>query len=307
MSDHSDNIEFSPTRQTQVAACEKLRDTVTGISALHMSLQDGRSPSPKNSFTELYRMSTQAMIKRKEEMVSELKTLPPCTRSDCNEHKIPTTSIVEEINLKVPSPELKTNRKGNKKKLSKKRKNKGKESTEEFIFPKKTARPVSPTSTQDPIETSNNFSDLEQDVEHPLPTANQVTTEVVTPKITLPHPIMLKIKKNFREQIQCFNCNNFYHTAANCFMKPRCLKCGKEHATKNCRIKERLINPFCINCQDFGHSACYTKCPKFPQPRKKPPLQTQLKRKISSVNGPKRKFPSLTLLAGKSPVKPSRK
>ncbi|GFX41359.1 putative transposable element [Trichonephila clavipes] len=59
----------------------------------------------------------------------------------------------------------------------------GKESTEEFIFPQKTARPVSPTSSQAPIVTSNNFSDLEQDAEHPLPTTNQVTAEVVTPKI----------------------------------------------------------------------------------------------------------------------------
>ncbi|GFX98861.1 putative RNA-directed DNA polymerase from transposon X-element [Trichonephila clavipes] len=205
MSDFSENMEVSPTRQAQVATCEKLRDTVTGISALHMSLHDGRSPSPQNSFTELYRMSTQAMIKKKEEMVSELKTPPPCTRNDCNEHKIPTTSVVEEINLKVPPPEL-TNKKGIKnKKLCKKRKNKGKESTEEFNFPKKTVRPVSPTSSQDPIVTSNNFSDLEQDVEHPLPTTNQVTAEVVTPKIKLPHPIMLKIKPNFREQIKCIN------------------------------------------------------------------------------------------------------
>ncbi|GFW11095.1 hypothetical protein TNCV_4783051 [Trichonephila clavipes] len=200
MSDFSENMEVSPTRQAQVAACEKHRDTVTGISALLMSLHDGRSFSPPNFFKELYLTSTQAMTNRKEEMVNELKTLPPCTRTDCNEHKIPTTSIVEEINLKVPPPELKSNSKGNKnKKLCKKRKTKGKESTEEFIFPKKTAMPVSPTSTQDPIVTSNNFSDLEQDVEHPLPTTNQVTIEVVTPKIKHPHPIMLKIKKNFRK------------------------------------------------------------------------------------------------------------
>ncbi|GFU39134.1 hypothetical protein TNCV_4958671 [Trichonephila clavipes] len=107
-------MEVSPTRQAQVAACEKLRDTVTGISALHMSLHDGRSFSLQNSFKELYLTSTQSMIKRKEEMVK-------------------------------------------------------------------------------------------QDVEHPLPTTNQVTTEVVTPKIKLPHPIMLKIKKNFREQIKRIN------------------------------------------------------------------------------------------------------
>ncbi|GFT46011.1 hypothetical protein TNCV_3535691 [Trichonephila clavipes] len=145
------------------------------------------------------------MIRRKEEMVSELKTLPPCTRLDCQDHKIPSSSVDEEINLEASLPENKINSKSNKKKLSKKRKNKGKEPTDEFIFPKKTARPISPTSTQDPIETNNNFSDLEQDVEHPLSTERQVTTEVVTSKKTLPHPIMLKIKKNFREQIKCIS------------------------------------------------------------------------------------------------------
>ncbi|GFT34191.1 integrase catalytic domain-containing protein [Trichonephila clavipes] len=163
MSDSSDDMEFSPTNIEQAAACEKLRDTVTGISALHLSIQgmDGRSPSPRNSFKDLY-LSTQAMIRRKEEMDST--------------------------------------------KFSKKRKQKGKDSTEEFIFPKKTARPISPTLTQDPIETNNSFSDLEQDVEHPPPTVT-VTTEVVTPKITPPHPIMLKIKDNFREQIKCISEN----------------------------------------------------------------------------------------------------
>ncbi|GFT87376.1 hypothetical protein TNCV_413661 [Trichonephila clavipes] len=149
---------------------------------------DGRSPSPGNSFMDLYYSSTQAMIRRKEEMVSELKTLPPCTISDCQDHKNPSKSVEEEINF-VPSPpanenKIKTNSKS-KKKLSKKRKQKGKDSTEEFIFPKKTARPISPTLTQDPIETNNSFSDLEQDVEHPPPT-EKVTTEVVTPKITPP-------------------------------------------------------------------------------------------------------------------------
>ncbi|GFS68111.1 uncharacterized protein TNCV_1363181 [Trichonephila clavipes] len=62
---------------------------------------------------------------------------------------------------------------------------------------------------------------------------------------------------------QCYKCNNFFHTAANCFMKPRCLKCGKEHTTKECYINSRLENPYCINCLQYGHSACYTKCPNL--------------------------------------------
>ncbi|GFV39947.1 hypothetical protein TNCV_3861221 [Trichonephila clavipes] len=164
MSVSSDNMELSPTKSDQVSACEKLRDTVTGISALHSSIygMDGRSPSPGNSFMDLYLSNNQAMIRRKEELKRKFVSLPP-----------------PDIENKT-----KTNSKS-KKKLSKKRKQKGKDSTEEFIFPKKTARPISPTLTQDPIETNNSFSDLEQDVEHPPPT-EKVTTEVVTPKITPP-------------------------------------------------------------------------------------------------------------------------
>ncbi|GFX36632.1 hypothetical protein TNCV_3537561 [Trichonephila clavipes] len=69
MSDISDFMDFSPTRQSQVAACEKLRDTVHSISALHSSMLEGaRTPSPKNSFMELYQMSTYAMARKKDEL-----------------------------------------------------------------------------------------------------------------------------------------------------------------------------------------------------------------------------------------------
>ncbi|GFW21798.1 hypothetical protein TNCV_1235231 [Trichonephila clavipes] len=128
-------------------------------------------------------MSTQAMARKKDEMVNELKTLPPCTRDDCNEHKIPTSLIVEKSNFKETTLDEINVRKVKKKKPSKKRKNKGKESSEKFIFPKKTARPVSPTPTQDPIEMKNNFSDLEQDVEHPLPTVKNVNSRLNFPTL----------------------------------------------------------------------------------------------------------------------------
>ncbi|GFT54115.1 hypothetical protein TNCV_4179661 [Trichonephila clavipes] len=163
MSESSDYMELSPSKFDQVSACAKLRDTVTGISALHFSIHgmDGRSPQPRNFFHgHVHFRQTGHDQERKRRCKS-------------------------------------------KKNLAKKRKQKGKDSTEEFIFPKKTARPIPPTSTQDPIETNNSFSDLEQDVEHP-PSIETVTTEVVTPKIP-PHPIMLKIKDNFREQIKCIS------------------------------------------------------------------------------------------------------
>ncbi|GFS70519.1 hypothetical protein TNCV_2671401 [Trichonephila clavipes] len=141
MSDSSEQMEFSPKKFEQVATCEKLRVTVTGISALHKSLHevDRRSPSPRNSYTDLYLSSTQAMIRRKEELVSELKTLPPCTRLDCQDLKIPSTSVKEEINLEPSLPEnkIKTNSKTNKKKLSKKRKKRVRNPRKSLSFPKR--------------------------------------------------------------------------------------------------------------------------------------------------------------------------
>ncbi|GFY34389.1 uncharacterized protein TNCV_2506921 [Trichonephila clavipes] len=182
MSESSDYMELSPSKFDQVSACAKLRDTVTGISALHLSIHgmDGRSPSPGNSFMDMYISGKQAMIRRKEEMVK----------------------------------------------------------VEGYLV---------------------------------------------------------------RGITQCFNCNNFYHTAVNCFMKPRCLKCGKDHATRNCHIKQRQENPFCINCQDFGHSACYTKCPKFPQPKKGTAFSDPIKRKNFSSKWTKEGISFANVVSGEIP------
>ncbi|GFV88235.1 probable RNA-directed DNA polymerase from transposon X-element [Trichonephila clavipes] len=67
---------------------------------------------------------------------------------------------------------------------------------------------------------------------------------------------------------QCFSCNNFHHSAENCFLKPRCLKCGEEHLTKDCPIKQRLETKYSINCQVYGHMANWYGCPCFPKPKK---------------------------------------
>ncbi|GFU83946.1 nucleic-acid-binding protein from transposon X-element [Trichonephila clavipes] len=64
---------------------------------------------------------------------------------------------------------------------------------------------------------------------------------------------------------QCFTCENFHHNSDNCFLKPRCLKCGEEHVTKDCPIKQRLDTKFCINCQVYGHMANWHGCPCFPK------------------------------------------
>ncbi|GFT57659.1 uncharacterized protein TNCV_61321 [Trichonephila clavipes] len=80
---------------------------------------------------------------------------------------------------------------------------------------------------------------------------------------------------------QCYNCNYFNHSSANCFMKPRCLKCSKEHRTGECPIKERLATPHCINCDKDGHPANWRNCPAFPKTKNKKGAPAENRNKAS--------------------------
>ncbi|GFW23127.1 PRE_C2HC domain-containing protein [Trichonephila clavipes] len=88
-----------------------------------------------------------------------------------------------------------------------------------------------------------------------------------TPDPSPPPPIQLKRYVSItvegfesRGVIQCFQCNQFNHTAEHCNLTPKCLKCGDKHQTRDCQIK-KLDTPFCVNCQVHGHMANYSKCP----------------------------------------------
>ncbi|GFU88203.1 PRE_C2HC domain-containing protein [Trichonephila clavipes] len=59
---------------------------------------------------------------------------------------------------------------------------------------------------------------------------------------------------NRKGPIQCFKCNLFNHTAENCHLAPRCLKCGNEHQTRECQIV-KVDSLFYINCETYGHLA----------------------------------------------------
>ncbi|GFX43048.1 nucleic-acid-binding protein from transposon X-element [Trichonephila clavipes] len=71
---------------------------------------------------------------------------------------------------------------------------------------------------------------------------------------------------------QCYSCNKFNHTSDLCHLKPRCLKCGLNHLTKDCEI-QRVEQMYCINCETVGHMANYAKCPLYPKPKKGAPTK----------------------------------
>lgn len=57
---------------------------------------------------------------------------------------------------------------------------------------------------------------------------------------------------------QCYKCQSFGHVSANCYKKPKCVKCAGEHNTKECPQKENPVLR-CANCGE-NHVASHRKC-----------------------------------------------
>lgn len=63
-----------------------------------------------------------------------------------------------------------------------------------------------------------------------------------------------------RNYTQCYRCQEFGHSQANCFKKPRCVKCPEFHLYTNCKLQKGPETvPFCHNCKG-QHAANYSKC-----------------------------------------------
>lgn len=61
-----------------------------------------------------------------------------------------------------------------------------------------------------------------------------------------------------KDLIQCHRCQRFGHTQSTCRAAPRCVKCAKDHLTKDCK-KIDSIAACCINCGG-KHPASYRGC-----------------------------------------------
>ena len=75
--------------------------------------------------------------------------------------------------------------------------------------------------------------------------------------------IVYKVEE-FRQPIsvsQCFNCQNFGHSAKNCGSQIKCLICGEGHSHKGCLNREAR-KPKCANCKG-PHVASYKGCPEY--------------------------------------------
>lgn len=75
------------------------------------------------------------------------------------------------------------------------------------------------------------------------------------------------------EITQCRNCQSFLHSASNCFLPHRCVKCNETHDIGKCPLqnvpeneKEKL---FCVLCKKYGHPASYKGCEKYKELQRK--------------------------------------
>ncbi|KAG8239976.1 hypothetical protein J437_LFUL019347, partial [Ladona fulva] len=60
---------------------------------------------------------------------------------------------------------------------------------------------------------------------------------------------------------QCHRCQSFGHIDKACNMPPRCVKCGNNHLTSECK-KEAAEAAMCANCKG-DHPASYRGCPSY--------------------------------------------
>ncbi|GFX37780.1 nucleic-acid-binding protein from transposon X-element [Trichonephila clavipes] len=213
--------------------------------------------------------------------VSEFSSLPPCNLPGCPIHHTPHSTSSE-----ISSQPDNINDNGIE--LVKNVPQKRKENDDVFITQplSKADRPIKIVIKGLPRDTS--LSNIQNELEtlgFKLDRVSQLTgriTKQLLPifLVTLPRNLFnskifdlnklcyLSVRVDGYERVtKCFSCNKFNHTAENCHHKPRCLKGGLNHQTKECEI-QRVDQMYCINCQVYGHTVNYAKYPQFPKPKK---------------------------------------
>ena len=87
---------------------------------------------------------------------------------------------------------------------------------------------------------------------------------IISGSITCPQTGIIFKVEEFRAPIsvqQCYNCQNFEHSAKNCKAKTKCVICGEGHSHRGCPKREKQ-QPKCANCKG-PHVANYKGCPAY--------------------------------------------
>lgn len=85
---------------------------------------------------------------------------------------------------------------------------------------------------------------------------------------------------------QCRNCQGYFHSAANCFLPTKCVKCNLQHEKGNCQQisnEDDKSKLYCVVCKKYGHPASYKGCEVYKQ------LQNRLTSKKKQIVEAKQK------------------
>ena len=91
------------------------------------------------------------------------------------------------------------------------------------------------------------------------------------------------LRKSNKKVTQCFRCQQWGHSAVNCGLTPRCVKCNEAHDKGACPRTTREGDPTCCNCGG-PHASNHRGCPVYKQhlekikARSKKPSTTVLQR-----------------------------
>lgn len=84
------------------------------------------------------------------------------------------------------------------------------------------------------------------------------------------------------EITQCRNCQSFFHSASNCYLPTRCVKCKENHEIGKCSLEQLAETEreklFCVLCNKYGHPASYRGCEKYKE------LKQKLRTKKTRIN-----------------------
>ncbi|GFW88518.1 uncharacterized protein TNCV_3552871 [Trichonephila clavipes] len=167
-------------------AMERLNKQQTMIAGYKNYLDNARITKDETGIRKETEKYLKITIEARDQLVSELRTMPPCLIFNCPDH---TTLEAKNSVPKNPTENSKTN--DNDKKPSQKRKN----NSDDFVFPSNTARPTTPTKVLEPVEVQNSYDNLDEDPEINVPET------IDKPAPSPPLPIFLKIKDNYRDQL----------------------------------------------------------------------------------------------------------
>lgn len=109
--------------------------------------------------------------------------------------------------------------------------------------------------------------------------------------------------KKKETEIQCHRCQRWGHVSKNCGSQYNCVKCNQKHLPGECqRQKTDSSSPYCVNCDEEGHTANWRGCPTFKKyvAKRKERIQKAIEEKEAAKINVRRTINASLVSPGKS-------